>query len=514
MVYEEMVKVITFSKNIDEDLSLDLFNDFFGSKPIYYFVLEDKIIWSPEIKHLLPEFRKIMALEINPMALNLYFRLTYIPAPHTIYKGIYKLPPNHHLEISKDSRDVSIKEIPTKTLTTERKPVSFEQAKERTLELVEKSVVENSKDISSIGSFLSGGVDSSIISLLLARNTEGRINTFSVGFEKKSFDESDKSRLVAKLINSRHHEFILKEKDLEEVMEEVILNFDEPYADSSALAHYLLAKEASAFEKVVLTGDGGDEVFGGYNKYYMGMINRRYTGFIPKKLHEGFSSLSNRILATSDDNRGKRFKIRRLLNSINYESDFYYNIISLGFQQNDLQRLLKPEWVQEDVFAEYKKAIENKSSGLHHFRNIDKILSLEGDLLPKIHMTGSLAGIECRSPFLNEELWHFTSSLPDSFLIKNWNKKYLLKKTFEDNFPSKFLEKGKKGFGVPVGDWLRGSLRTELESFIVPAFLKKQGIFNEAYLIPLVQNHISGKADNTFQVWSFYCFQKWYASIF
>ncbi len=147
---------------------------------------------------------------------------------------------------------------------------------------------------------------------------------------------------------------------------------------------------------------------------------------------------------------------------------------------------------------------------LTDFRNIDKILSLEGDMLVKVDRTSMLTSLESRAPFLNKKLWDFTGQLPENYLMKGWDKKYILKEAFKEYFPKDFLNKSKKGFGVPVGDWLRGYLKPELESYIENNFLEKQNLFEKEFVRNLVENHITGKQDNTFRVWAFFCFQKWY----
>jgi asparagine synthase (glutamine-hydrolysing) len=154
----------------------------------------------------------------------------------------------------------------------------------------------------------------------------------------------------------------------------------------------------------------------------------------------------------------------------------------------------------------------NKNS-ISDLRSIDKLLSLESDMLVKVDRTSMLASLECRAPFLNKKLWDFTNQLPDSYLIKGWDKKHILKEAFKEYFPNDFLNKSKKGFGVPVGDWLRGILKTELLMFIEKRFIEDQNIFNYEAVLKLVNNHLEGKVDNTFRVWTYYCFQKWYAQI-
>lgn len=480
--------------------------DFFGEKPLYYSEQVDSIIWGSELKSLMINLKTKPT--INKEALSLYFQLTYIPAPYSIYDGVNKLLPNHYLEI--DINTLSIKEneisnsIPNKTNS-----INFDKAKKITHDILMESVSSRSISDVPIGTFLSGGVDSSIVSLCLSKIKNIPIDTFSMGFEKKSFNETDKSNLVAKLINSNHHEFIVNEKSLEEDLENVILNYDEPFADSSALPTYLVSKLTSSHVKVALTGDGGDEVFGGYNKYYMGKINSIYTKTLPKSIHNNLLKYIKLLTISKEDKRGKRYKLRKLLESINYNNDFYKNIISLAFKSEELKELFFEDVNVIDSFFENKNMYS-----INDFRNIDKNISLEGDMLVKVDRASMYASIECRSPFLNKKIWNFTNSLPDDFLIKGWNKKYILKQAFKEYFPDQFLEKSKMGFAVPVGDWLRTILKNELISYINKDFLKEQNLFRIDYIVPLVQNHIDAKVDNTFRVWSFFCFQKWYTNVY
>jgi len=482
--------------------------DYFGEKPLYYTKTDNQIIWGSELKSLvkmLPE-----KPQISKDGLNLYFRLTYIPAPHTIYDGVQKLEANHFMEIDLAGFTTKIHPISTEKTIEVDPNISFNEAKSQTHDLVLESVKGRSVADVPLGTFLSGGVDSSVVSLALSKQLDAKIDTFSVGFEKKSFDETDKSRTVANLIDSNHHEFIISVDDLKGNLDEILLNFDEPFADSSSLPTYLVANKTREHVKVALTGDGGDEIFGGYNKYYIGKMNQKYASVMPEAFHHKIKGAANNILSTKDDKRGTRFKIRKLMNAINYEGDFYYNIISLAFQNEDVSQLLKENWVKSEVFEPYKTKVNNKAKNLTDFRNIDKILSLEGDMLVKVDRTSMLTSLESRAPFLNKKLWDFASQLPEDYLMKGWNKKYILKEAFKEYFPKDFLNKSKKGFGVPVGDWLRGYLKPELESYIDNNFLEQQNLFQKDFIIPLVKNHITGKQDNTFRVWAYFCFQKWY----
>lgn len=437
--------------------------------------------------------------------------MTYIPAPYTIYNGVEKLEPYNYIEISCESGFINLENIQERV--PEQPSYSFDEAKRKTVELVENSVKSRLVADGPVGAFLSGGVDSSIVSLCAARCLSTQLNTFSIGFEKKSYDETEKSKLVSQLINSNHHELIIKEKDLQGVTDKILLNFEEPFADSSAIPSYIVADYASKYVKIALTGDGGDEVFGGYNKYYMGILNKRYVKLVPESVHRSLVSVLSSLLKTKDDNRGVRFKLNKLINGFDYNDNFYFNIISLGFHEQETKELLLEDYYYFNPLTYYELKIP-RSATLHDFQAIDRVLSLEGDLNVKVNKTAKLASIETRSPFLNKDIWNFTMSLSENYLLKGINKKFLLKKAFENEYPEGFFNKKKQGFGIPVGDWLRCSLSDELKNFIDPVFLTKQAIFNITYVTKLVNDHIEGRVDNTFRVWTFFCFQKWYKNVY
>lgn len=480
--------------------------DYFGEKPLYYRHSDSGLMWSSELKSMTAVLNARPA--IDPTGLALFFQLTYIPAPFTIYKGIFKLEANHVLEYDPVNNTMTLEKT-----ATEKKPgkkdVSFGEAKAKIHDLVRESVLSRSVSDVPIGTFLSGGVDSSIVSLCLAQGSAHKINTFSIGFEKRSFNETQKAQTVARLIGSHHHEFILSEKDLSADLDKILLNFDEPFADSSALPTYLVAEKTSGHVKVALTGDGGDEVFGGYNKYLIGHINKRYTGIVPQALHRGILKVADVFTKQKEDHRGLKFKIKKSLYSIDYGNDFFYNIIKLGFSDQDMTQYFLPGILDENPLHYFQSQIPSPTK-LSDFKEVDKRVSLEGDILVKVDRTSMLASLECRAPFLNRALWEYTGGLPENYLIKGNEKKYLLKKAFEPYFPPHFLKQSKQGFGVPVGDWLKMGIRKELESYIEAGFLEKQGLFDTARIGAMVKNHLSSLEDHSFKVWTFYCFQKWY----
>ncbi len=505
--FEMLDGMFAFSIHDKSQNKVFIARDFFGEKPLYYTKTEETFFWASELKSI------ISALPSKPSiskeGLNLFFKLTYIPAPFSIYQDIFKLEANHFIEYDIQKASYQIK--PIQKITHKKLDLSFNEAKLKLHDLLMNSIESRSVSDVPLGTFLSGGVDSSIVSLGLSKIVDSKIDTFSIGFDKASFDETDKSRLVANLINSNHHEFVLKESDIITDIDSVLLNFDEPFADSSALPTYLVSKQTSKHVKVALTGDGGDEVFGGYNKYYMGKLNTHYTQYIPKFLHRSYKPIAQKLLSTKDDNRGKRFKLKKFIDAVDYSGNNYWNIISLGFQTPSA--LLDDNYTVKNVFSYYSKNISNPKT-LHDFREVDRLLSLEGDMLVKVDRTSMLNSLECRSPFLNKALWEFSNGLPESYLINKWDKKHILKEAFKHEFPEDFLNKSKKGFVVPVGDWLREGLSSELKSYIEDDLLEKQNIFNKSFIKNLVNDHLSGKKDSSYQIWTFYTFQKWYLNIY
>lgn len=498
-----------YDKNINK---LFIARDFFGEKPLYYTHNTVQFLWASELKSII-NITPIKP-EISKKGLNLFLRLTYIPAPYTIYDTVFKLEANHYIEYDLNTHNTQIKEVIQET-KPKTQDINFKDAKKQVKDLVYKSVISRSIADVPLGTFLSGGVDSSVVSLCLAQNTNKKIETFSIGFKEAKADETDKSQLVAKMIGSNHHEFKIGEDDLRDNIHEILMNFDEPFSDTAALPTYFVSNKTKDFVKVALTGDGGDEVFGGYNKYYVGKMNKQYTQMVPQPIHKLILKSSAFLLATKSDNRGKRFRVKKMLKAIDYKGNSYWDIISLANTEDELKALLNPNIYEDSLFEDFKDKLNlNKVESLTDFRHVDKILSLEGGMLAKVDRTSMQNSLECRAPFLNKKLWDFTNTLPEHYLMKGWNKKYILKEAFKDQFPEGFLEKSKQGFGSPVGNWLKSSLRKELESYLNPDFLINQGIFNLDNIIPLVNNHLASKRDNTFRVWAFFCFQKWYSNIY
>jgi len=509
---QQLNGMFAFSIHDQEKEVIFIARDRLGEKPLYYCAMPGTFAWASELKSIVSVFPELKKLSLT--SLQLYFALTYIPAPYSIYESVFKLQAGHCLTLdtrSLSSTITSYWDLPP--CRVQEGPLSYDAAKKELRELLFDSVSRRMIADVPLGVFLSGGVDSSIIAAIMARASNRPIQTFSLGYDNARYDESARARTVAAHLNAEHHAFRLDEDQLLEDMDRIILNYDEPFADSSCLPTYFVSRETAASVKVALTGDGGDEVFGGYNKYLAPFYRRQFERYVPGFVVRG---LQGRGLVARQLDRGDSksalSKIKKVLRSLEGSlASSHLNIIALGFQQKELTDLLR------DLQPGYKEILKPLLLGLNEtadplkiLRYIDRIISLEGDMLAKVDRASMLCSLECRAPFLDHRLMEFSYRLPDEFLISGRNKKRILKDTFAGLLPAGFFNAPKSGFEIPIGHWLRGRLRGELETTLSAAHLEKHGLLNISMVSRLVADHITRRADHSSALWTLFCFQKWY----
>lgn len=495
-----------------------------GEKPLYYVKNENYFMWGSEMKSITTALKEEKdSLSISTDAINLYFSFSFIPAPYTIYNEIFKLNSASYIEIDTNTLDFEITKFwdvdieNNKDIITDY-AIAQKKLRETLYDSVEKRMIADVP----LGVFLSGGIDSSIITAIMADIKNGEsIRTFSVGVSDKNYDESQRALLVSNHLKTDHNPIELNFNEIRESIDEVILNYDEPFGDSSALPTYFVSRMTRKKVKVALTGDGGDEVFGGYERYLMGHYGKKYRKYIPKMVHRNMISPLLNLINQSEDNRySKLSKIKKVVNSLG-ENEFedILNVMSLCFNENDKKNLLKEQYYKDKrtdlLSGNVLKVLDNEElSYLTKSRYMDKNISLDGDMLTKVDRASMLASLECRAPFLDHRLFEFTNKLPEKFLINGIDKKFILKDTFKTLLPDNFLNLPKRGFAIPIGTWLRENLKNELLELTDKDFLKEQGIFNEDYLSNIVREHINHIQDHSYKVWSVYCFQKWYKDKF
>jgi len=498
------------------DIEKQLFfiaRDRFGEKPLYYYHNQDAFYFASELKALTTVLTQ---KRIDTTALNLYFSLTYIPAPYTIYEGVMKLEPGHYIRFSsqgewEDKTYYHLDKIVDRN--KDRHYSSYEAAQNEMKDLLFHSVKERMVADVPVGSFLSGGIDSSIVSAIMAKVSAQPISTFSIGFKEKDYDESERSQLVAKHIGSNHTQYMLGVDELLEYMDDIIAYFDEPFGDSSAIPSYMVAKKAREKVTVVLTGDCADELFAGYEKYLGNYYVNKYNS-LSRFLQQSITSLVQIIPHTKITNQLLR-KVKKVLASASLShQDRYAQLTSLGFSDNQKRALMLSD-NQLDV-SDFVKQYYNElnADDMNKTFYSDVKLVLEGDMLPKVDRMCMINSLEARVPFLDSKIVDFSFKLPTTFKIEGKVKKKILKDTFRDLLPTKTLTYSKKGFGLPLRTWFKHELKEELLNLLNVEQLKAQQIFNSDYVQQLVQEHLTNKENHSAKLWLLFVFQKWYLNQF
>ena len=483
--------------------------DRFGEKPLYYLEQSDSFVFASELKALTPLLEN---KQIDKSALNFFLSLTYIPAPYSIYKSIKKMLPGTYFCISAKGTITKVVKYYNLAERIQNRDTydNFSEAKTVVQDLLRKSVRQRMIADVPIGAFLSGGIDSSIISILMNEATTNAINTFSIGFKEKVYDESDRAKIVADQIQAQHHTKTVQSKDMLEIVDDVIDYYDEPYGDSSAIPAFYLSQLASEKVKVVLTGDCADELFGGYEKYLADYYAKRYN-LLPGWLRKLVAFLVDQIPFNRFTNVWQR-KLKKVIDNASYSSfDLHYRLMCLGFQDEERQELLTA-----DHFVETKQEIEKiyfaapTKDQLGKSSYTDIHILLEGDMLTKVDRICMRHSLESRVPFLDTQLVEAALRIPSQHKIKNRNKKYVLKEAFKDILDPRTISYRKKGFGSPVDVWFKYELQSELREALDEEVLKAQGFFDPELVKRLLEEHLSGKQNHKSKLWNLFVFQKWY----
>ncbi len=503
---EGMFAFAIYDRNLEKTI---IARDKFGEKPLYYQHNKQSFIFASELKALEDYGNK----EIDINALNLFMSLSYIPAPYTIYNDIRKLMPGSYCEInsSGEIKFATYYDLLERIKTLE--PITdFGKASKQLEELLTDAVKHRMVSDVPIGSFLSGGIDSSIISAIMAKLNKDKINTFSIGFVEKDYDESERAQLVSDSIKSNHFLKFLDYNSVVDDIDNIVLYYDEPFGDSSCIPSNYVAKLAREKVTVALTGDCADELFGGYEKYlapyYISRFNK--LPFALKKVfcwfvnHLPHNRLTNGIL--------RRFK--KVIENSNLSSfDLHYRMMSLGVSDEERKELLNKEYfknVKRIIEERYNRYINVSDQEKGYYTDLTTVL--EGDMLVKVDRICMKNSLEARVPFLDSKIVEFAYRIPDKFKINGRNKKFILKETFKEYLPQKTLNYKKQGFGVPVDYWLKNQLKQKFLDLVSPELIKEQGIFNYDLIHKWFDEHITGKQNHKGKLWNLYVFQLWYSS--
>ncbi|MCK5509106.1 MAG: asparagine synthase (glutamine-hydrolyzing) [Desulfobacterales bacterium] len=477
----------------DEKKRLMLARDRVGIKPLYYYQKEGTFLFASELKALLQH--PSVERELNLEAVNYYFMLGYIPRELCIFKNIRKLLPGHYL-LFKDG-DItthcywSLPQSVTSVLKTE------EEYTDELLELLNESVRMRLISDVPLGVFLSGGVDSSIIAALMAKNTDTPVKTFSIGFEEAKYNELTYARRIANHIGSDHNEFIVSLDQVESI-EKLAYFYDEPFADSSAIPTYFVSKMAREFVTVVLSGDGGDELFGGYNWYSWVLAQNRYN-ILPEFLRQSISLAAG---ISPGKYRGQHFLGVLALDEFNtfLERTGY-------FVGKELAKLL-PDAHTKDCHSQYQVFYNAQGrEPLDRLTRTDFHYYLPDDILTKVDRASMSVSLEARVPLLDHKICEFAFQLPSSMKLRHNTKKYLLKKLAAKILPDDFPLERKQGFSIPLQSWMDGEVGTLLSQVVNDGKVKE--IINIPFVVSLLNEHRRNNVDNGQKLWAVLMFGLW-----
>lgn len=488
---------------------LVLARDRMGEKPLYYFYNSEIFVYGSELKSLLST--DLFPLFINKKALNQFFQLTYIPAPLSIYENVYKLEPGTFIEISMD-KNICKRSFWSLKDTLKTGTFSYEQSKNRLYSLLFQSIQHRMVSDVPVGVFLSGGIDSAIVTALMANISDNPVNTFTIGFEEKEYDERNRAKLIAELYHTNHHDYLLNYRESLPILNRILENIDEPFADSSVLPTYFVSQCAAKEVKVVLTGDAADELFLGYNKYLILYYKALYSKF-PRILRK---KIIEPIIKRLPDKNNLTRKLNKVIFNMEKEGfSLWKNMMSNAFKENELSMLFQEEFYQPDSLAPIEKLYNeiNTCNELEKVQYVDLKVILEGDMLTKVDRMSMLNSVEVRTPMLSQDIIKFSMSLPMDFKLSKKKLKRILKDTFGPLFPKGFEKLPKSGFGVPIDYWFRTDLKAELEAVLSKDLIEKQGIFNYEFIKLVLDEHFSEVKNRKNELWALYVFQKWYLKI-
>jgi asparagine synthase (glutamine-hydrolysing) len=508
--FNGMFAIVIWDENVQK---LTLIRDRAGVKPLYWYFHNGLFMFASEIKsfHKHPAFVK----EIDTVGLSLYFQYGYIPEPHTIFRNTHKLQAGSILEISLSDFKVCITKYwdVIHCYNKEKLVLSEQDILKETENLLKSACEYRMVSDVPVGVFLSGGYDSSVVTALLQNSRTEKLKTFSIGFNEDKYNEAHHAREIANFLGTDHNEYYCTQEDALKILPQLSFFFDEPFADSSMIPTMLVSKLAREQVTVSLSADGGDELFGGYEKY---VSAGRYYDFFNR--FPGRKKVSN-VLERISPRRTK-------LNSIfpRFSERFYR---ALSFMQADthidfmesLQKFFTASELNELVRYDLIKGVTSfqESAFLSsHLSDLDKMLAVDfktyqlDNILTKVDRSTMSVSLEGREPLLDYRLIEFVSRLESSFKIKDGNKKFILKEIAHRHIPKELLDRPKMGFSIPLEKWLKEGFLTHLDYYYSYDKLKEPGIFDEFELMKIKDLFLNGHSYLLDKVWAVLVFQMWY----
>lgn len=510
----------------DRKQELYLARDRMGEKPLYYGFIENKFVFGSELKAIKKCHGFNSEIDIN--SLGDYFKYNYVPGSQSIYKDIKKLLPGQQLVIS--SKDSSLKHSFYWSLDEvmhDSKPDCESENSTQEIEVLLRNVVK-SQMISDVplGAFLSGGVDSSLIVALMQQESSIPVQTFTIGYQNSNLDESEYAKEVASFLGTNHTCMMVSSQDSMDVIPKLPVIYDEPFADSSQIPTYLVSKIARKHVTVALSGDGGDEIFGGYNRYFLTQKIWRLVSSIPDPIRAPLAaildmqpalfwrmseSLFNKLNPGSYGVSNIEAKASKLIKLMKYAKDVedIHQTFITSWKPSEI--LLSDSGKETNILSSSEHLTLNSKhiSDINKMMYIDSLSYLPGDILVKVDRAAMSNSLETRAPFLNHKLIEAAAMLPLEAKIKSGRGKIILRDILYKYVPKKLIERPKNGFAVPIGDWIRDPLRDWAEDLLSDNSLNDHGLLNTTKIRSLWAEHLTGKRDGTEKIWSVLMFQSW-----
>ncbi len=492
--------------------------DRFGKKPFFYTVQHGRLYFSSELTGL--EQLRHLSLTMDPQAVMRYLAYEYVPTPHSVYTEVKSLPPSHMLLLQ--DGNLSISRYWDMPMPDESDQRNDNELCEELRFLLARAVRRRMVSDVPLGVFLSGGIDSSIVAGLMARQSSTPIKTFSIGFSEASYDESRYARIVAKAFATDHHERVLSAEECADTLPGIISRMDVPMADASVAPTWLLSGVTREKVTVALGGDGADELWAGY-EHYIGFKVAQWYNAAPAALRKRVIEPLAQLLPSSAGYINPRLAVATFLRAAHAPAWQRVQTMLTAFtpdmQESVLDSAFKaqhPGFLAPDVlFAPTREQYEHSqpqgaASPLARAFHVYARQFMLDDILVKVDRCSMLHSLEVRAPFLDKDAAEFAARLPISKKLHGFKRKWLLKKAFAELLPDEILYRNKRGFQIPVAQWLRGRMRPLMEDLLSENTLKAQGIFNYQAVRALMDEHVSGRADLRKPLWTLLVFQLWW----
>lgn len=481
--------------------------DRLGIKPFYYLYDNKRLIFGSELKTVLVENDIDMTIDFQ--ALAQYIAFEFIPFPATLFNSIKKMPPGHYLIANHEG--VSFTQYWSPEGIQER-PWKDADAVEELHSLLCDSVRLRLRADVPFGAFLSGGIDSGSVVAMMSEVLDSKVRTFSIGFEDKSYNELEYAGLIAKTFNTDHTEHVLQPSAID-LIEKLVNYMDDPIGDFSIFPTYLVSKMAREKVKVILSGDGGDELFGGYDTYIAQKLFSYYS-LIPSVIRNNIVTPLTEKLPPASQKKGIVNKIKRFAEGGFYPESYEHFRWMIHVKPNEFDHIFHTNVTEnistQDCFSLITKYLsENQVTGLNRAMYLDIKTYLTDNILVKVDRMSMAPSLEARVPFLDYRIVEFALSLPQNLKIRGIKTKYILKKMATGILPDKIINKPKQGFSIPMKTWLKGPVRTMMTDMLSYDRLKSQKIFNPQYINRLMTEHLENKYNHSHKLWGLILFQLW-----